>query len=171
VKTADTSGFQQDGGEAYHHPRAGYRDRHFRRKIPDLFRIFSQVDHTLCRSEGGLGIGLALVKQLIELHGGKVNATSEGLGKGSEFTIRLPAATRPDTRLLLMKATDEVKERARIVVVDDNVDSVKIMAMLLKLAGHTVMTAHNGPQAIEVAQVYRPQCNTARPRPSGNERL
>ena len=140
-------------------------------KLPDLFRIFSQVDHTSSRSEGGLGIGLALVKQLIELHGGKVNATSEGLGKGSEFTIRLPAATRPDTPSLLMKATDEVKERARILVVDDNVDSVKSMAMLLKLAGHTVMTAHNGPQAIEVAQAYRPQCNIARPRPSGNERL
>jgi signal transduction histidine kinase/ActR/RegA family two-component response regulator len=127
-------------------------------KLPDLFRIFSQVDHTSSRSEGGLGIGLALVKQLIELHDGEVTATSEGLGKGSEFMIRLPATARPDTPSLLMKATDEAKEPARILVVDDNVDSVKSMAMLLKLAGHTVMTAHNGPQAIEVAQAYRPQC-------------
>ena len=127
-------------------------------KLPDLFRIFSQVDHTSSRSEGGLGIGLALVKQLIELHDGEVAAASEGLGKGSEFMIRLPAATRPDTPSLLMKPTDEAKEHARILVVDDNVDSAKSMAMLLKVAGHTVMTAHNGPQAIEVAQTYRPQC-------------
>jgi hypothetical protein len=65
-------------------------------QLPELFQFFSQVDHTSSRSEGGLGIGLALVKQLVELHDGKINASSDGLGTGSEFTIRLPAAKRPD---------------------------------------------------------------------------
>ena len=67
-------------------------------KLPEMFRLFNQVDHSSARSEGGLGIGLALVKQLVELHGGTITATSEGLGRGSEFTVRLPAARRPTFR-------------------------------------------------------------------------
>ncbi len=87
----------------------------------------------------------------------KITATSEGLGKGSEFTVRLPAAKRPDTPMPMAKETDEATGKAHILVVDDNVDTVKGMAILLNLAGHEVVTAHNGPQAIEVARAYRPQ--------------
>ena len=64
-------------------------------KLPEMFQLFNQADHSSARSEGGLGIGLAIVKKLVELHGGTITATSEGLGKGSEFTVRLPAARRP----------------------------------------------------------------------------
>ena len=126
-------------------------------KLPEMFRLFNQVDHSSARSEGGLGIGLALVKQLVELHGGTIIATSEGLGRGSEFTVRLPAARRPTSAIPAPPKAIEVKGKAQILVVDDNVDTVQGMAMLLNLAGHEVMTAHDGPAAIEVAQTCRPQ--------------
>jgi PAS domain S-box-containing protein len=126
-------------------------------KLPEMFQLFKQADHSSARSQGGLGIGLAIVQKLVEMHDGQLTATSEGLGKGSEFTVRLPAAKRPDIAMPSAKRTDEATEQARILVVDDNVDTVKGMAILLNLAGHEVVTAHNGPQAIEVARAYRPQ--------------
>lgn len=122
-----------------------------------MFRLFKQVDHASARSEGGLGIGLALVKQLVELHGGAITATSEGLGKGSEFTVRLPAARRPAPTIPEPTKPIEVKGKAQILVVDDNVDTVRGMAILLNLAGHEVVAAHDGPAAIEVARTCRPQ--------------
>ena len=125
--------------------------------LPEMFQLFNQADHSSARSQGGLGIGLAIVQKLVELHDGKITATSEGPGKGSEFIIRLPAAKRPDTAMPMAKGTDEATEKARILVVDDNADTVKGMAILLNLAGHEVVTAHDGPQAIEAVRAYRPQ--------------
>lgn len=126
-------------------------------KIPQMFELFAQADHSLARSEGGLGIGLTLVKKLVELHGGSVTAASEGLGKGSQFVIRLPAARKPTAATSPMGVPPErAVKRARILVVDDNVDTVRGMSRLLKLIGHDVATAHNGPEAIEAAREYNP---------------
>jgi CheY-like chemotaxis protein len=94
---------------------------------------------------------------LSDPHDGQITATSEGLGKGSEFTIRLPAPKRPDAAVLMAKEPNEAKGNVHILVVDDNVDMVKGMVMLITMAGHQVRTAHSGPEALEVARVYRPQ--------------
>jgi CheY-like chemotaxis protein len=126
-------------------------------KLPEMFRLFNQVDHASARFEGGLGIGLALVKQLAELHGGAVIATSEGPGKGSEFTFRLTAAQRPTPAIPPPTKAVEVNGKARVLAVDDDVDTAQGMAILLNLAGHEVLTAHDGPAAIEVARTCRPQ--------------
>ena len=142
-------------------------------KLPEMFQLFNQADHSSTRTEGGLGIGLAIVKKLVELHDGQIAASSEGLGKGSEFTIRLPAVPRPETSTPMVKAreADGATGKAYILIVDDNVDTVKGMAILLNLAGHEVVTAHNGPQAIEAARAEPPPMHFARPRSAWNERL
>ena len=126
-------------------------------RLPEMFQLFTKADQSSTRSDGGLGIGLAIVQKLVHLHDGTITATSEGAGKGSEFTVRLPAATIPDAALPLASGSNGACGKARILVVDDNVDAVKGMAILLNLAGHEVMTARNGPEAIEVARGYNPQ--------------
>jgi PAS domain S-box-containing protein len=126
--------------------------------LPRVFDLFAQGDRSLARSEGGLGIGLTVVKRLVELHGGSVSARSGGPGLGSEFRVRLPAAAPPET-------TDDADGRAapcearpaRILVVDDNVDTARSLARLLKLSGHDVRTAHDGPEALEEAREQRPE--------------
>jgi CheY-like chemotaxis protein/anti-sigma regulatory factor (Ser/Thr protein kinase) len=126
-------------------------------KIPQMFELFAQGDRTLARSEGGLGIGLTVVKKLVEMHGGSVTATSEGGGRGSEFTVRLPMAARPAGRRAkdATPASDRGKS-ARILVVDDNVDTARGMARLLELLGHEVAIAHSGPEGIDMAREHRP---------------
>jgi PAS domain S-box-containing protein len=128
--------------------------------LPSIFDMFSQVDRSIERSKGGLGIGLALVKGLVEMQGGTVVAESAGAGKGSTFTVRLPALeSRPEP------ATPETPEgdpaangpRRHILVVDDNADAVTSLARLLKLLGNEVHIAHNGIEAIEVADKFRPE--------------
>ncbi len=126
-------------------------------KLPEIFQLFNQADHSSARSEGGLGIGLTIVRKLIEMHGGQITATSEGLGKGSTFTVRLPSAMRPVPAIAVGKRPNDASGPARILVVDDNLDAVQAMAVMLKLAGHDVMTVQSGPEAIECARVYRPQ--------------
>ncbi len=129
------------------------------RALPSLFDLFYQVDRNLDRSEGGLGIGLSLVKSLVEMHGGKVEAHSGGRGRGSEFVVRLPclpderAAARPDP----VGAGVPDTSTNRILVVDDNRDSADSMALLLELDGHEVLTAHDGREAVEVALRERPR--------------
>ena len=128
-------------------------------KLPLMFELFAQGDRSLARSEGGLGIGLTLVRSLAELHGGSVTATSEGLGKGSEFIVRLPAATAPvqETPRPRAKLTQATEQIARILVVDDNVDTARGLSRLLKLLGHNVQMAYDGQTAIETARSHRPE--------------
>ncbi len=128
--------------------------------LPTIFDMFSQVDRTIERSRGGLGIGLALVKGLVEMQGGTVTAESAGAGKGSTFTVRLPALES-----CLEPATPETPEREpaangpkrRILVVDDNRDAVTSLARLLRLVGNEVQTAHDGLEATETADEFRPE--------------
>ena len=129
--------------------------------LPHVFDLFNQADRSLDRSQGGLGIGLTLVRRLVELHGGSVEAHSAGPGKGSEFVIYLPVATGAESKSDMAEPTAAVGvtsvRRCRILVVDDNVDSAESMASLLKLDGHDVRVAHDGLAAVESALAFRPQ--------------
>jgi CheY-like chemotaxis protein len=126
-------------------------------KLPQMFELFAQGDRSLARSEGGLGIGLTLVRSLAEMHGGRVTATSEGPDKGSEFIVRLPAATAPVdvTPRPTAQASLATGRRAHILVVDDNMDTARGLSRLLTLLGHVVLTAYDGPTAIEAARGHR----------------
>ncbi|MCK9620432.1 MAG: PAS domain-containing protein [Methylobacter sp.] len=126
--------------------------------LSGLFQLFYQVDRTIDRAEGGLGIGLALVKSLVAMHGGEVWAQSEGRGKGSEFVIRLPGLPLPSTvPALCQPSSKPVEGSLRILVVDDNYDAAQSLSLLLVSKGHTVWLAHDGYEALEVAQAQRPQ--------------
>jgi PAS domain S-box-containing protein len=128
-------------------------------ELAHVFDMFRQVDQSLEKSHGGLGIGLTLVRRLVELHGGTVNAQSEGPGKGSEFNVRLPAANSVEQKSQTQTAKNG-KETAisnlRVLVVDDNHDSGHTLALLLKHKGHEVRTAGDGLEAITVAEEFRP---------------
>ena len=128
-------------------------------KLPEMFELFAQGDRSLARSEGGLGIGLTVVKKLVVMHGGSVTAKSEGLGKGCEFTVRFPAAKRPAGAKPAPSGSVDPSARrsSRILVVDDNVDMAKGMARLLTLLGHEVWTAHNGKEALTIARQHAPE--------------
>jgi PAS domain S-box-containing protein len=128
-------------------------------KLPEMFELFAQGDRSLARSEGGLGIGLTVVKKLVVLHGGSVTGRSEGPGTGCEFTVRLPAAIRPAGAEPAPRTPDGTPERrsSRILVVDDNVDTASGMARLLELLGHEVWTAHNGREALAIARDCGPE--------------
>src|SRR6185369_6208854 len=128
--------------------------------LQTIFDLFSQVDRPIERSAGGLGIGLALVKGLVEMHGGTVEATSPGQGQGSTFTVRLPVLkerTEPLAAPLVESPADSSGSQRRILVVDDNCDSASSMAMMLELLGNEVRTAHNGLEAVDLAEEFRPQ--------------
>jgi CheY-like chemotaxis protein len=129
--------------------------------LPHVFDMFWQLEHALERAEGGLGIGLTLVRQLVELHGGRVEAHSEGEGRGSEFTVRLAPARAipmlPPRRTESDPSSESTPDRLRILVVDDNVDSAESLALLLRLHGHEVKTAYDGVQALEIEEELRPQ--------------
>ena len=127
--------------------------------LPLVFDMFVQVDRSLEKSQGGLGIGLTLVKRLVELHGGRVEAKSAGTGRGSEFIVRLPilvnivaASRRPSQS----NGRAEDKLDARILIADDNKDSAESLAMLLQLRGADVRTVHDGLEAVETAEVFQP---------------
>jgi PAS domain S-box-containing protein len=130
--------------------------------IPGLFTMFSQVNSAIDRAEGGLGIGLALVKGLVALHGGEVSAASEGLGRGSEFLVRLPhaiaiaqsgpsSAAHPGLRAVNGAA------RARLLVADDNRDAATTLATVLEMSGYEVHTAYSGAEALEAGAHFQPQ--------------
>ncbi len=126
--------------------------------LPRVFDLFAQIEHTLARSQGGLGIGLSLVKQLVEMHGGSIVAESEGLGRGSRFTVRLPLS-RTGPGPVFHDASPSgaaVPAALRVLVVDDNVDAAESLAMMLSLLGHEVRAAHDGAAAVAVAGEWHP---------------
>ena len=131
--------------------------------LPRIFDLFTQMDERMERSPSGLGIGLALVRRLVEMHGGTVSASSAGPGSGSEFIIRLPVsierADELDDPAIVPVPTGvpEVGSRRRILVADDNLDALESLATLLSLDGHEVYRARDGAEALEVAEQQRPE--------------
>ena len=125
--------------------------------LPKVFDLFTQVDRTLERSGGGLGIGLSLVKRLVEMHDGTVTAHSAGKDRGSAFVVRLPVLAEPVKEDAVEERSGQVESSGRrILVVDDNRDAAVSLAMLLKVTGNDAQTAYDGLEAIEKAAAYRP---------------
>ena len=125
--------------------------------LPRIFEMFSQVDRNMERAQGGLGIGLTLVRRLVEMHDGKVEARSDGPGRGSEFTVRLPlAAEDAVARPLPPDDGPTATSNRRILIVDDNRDSAMSLGMMLGLMGNETRTAHDGLAAVEAAAEFRP---------------
>jgi CheY-like chemotaxis protein len=126
--------------------------------LETLFSPFHQADQTLTRSRGGLGIGLALAKGLVVLHEGEIAATSDGAGRGSEITIRLPLAERPSSRpdLRLVEAAPQRKRTHRVLVIEDNPDAALSLKVLLEHAGHIVETAATGAAGVTAAARFAP---------------
>lgn len=126
-------------------------------RLEGVFEMFSQIESAIDRSQGGLGIGLTLAKRLVEMHGGRVEAKSDGPGHGAEFVVRLPmpvVGIEPDVPMPNL-AIDEPSHR-RILIVDDNKDSAQSLAILLSMSGNVTATAHDGLEALEVAEEFRP---------------
>ena len=124
-----------------------------------VFDLFVQGDRTLARSQGGLGIGLTLVKRLAEMHGGRVQVTSTGSGKGSEFSITLPVLRDAAIAEQFVKAGEHyrgARTRRRVLVVDDNVDAADSISMILQTAGYDVRCVYDGPSVLAAANTYRP---------------
>jgi CheY-like chemotaxis protein len=126
--------------------------------LPRVFDLFVQARQTLARSQGGLGLGLTIASSLVTLHGGSVSAESAGLGKGSRFTVRLPAlelgsrASRHEAgRVSEVKVTP-----LRVLVVDDNQDAAEMLSEALQLLGYRTAAAHDGPEALRVAEEFQP---------------
>ncbi|HEV2856105.1 MAG TPA: ATP-binding protein [Thermoanaerobaculia bacterium] len=125
--------------------------------IERVFDLFAQGNRSLDRPHGGLGIGLTLARRLVEMHGGTIEAHSEGVGRGSEIVVRLPVLPRIATPKDEPEAPAEVPQRPlRLLVVDDSQDTAEMMSALLSLDGHDVWTAHSGPAALEAAAAHRP---------------
>ena len=127
-------------------------------KLDSIFDMFMQVDRTSERSQGGLGIGLTLVKRLTEMHGGSIEACSAGEGRGSEFIVRLPVLNRP----AIQKGhgpdmESDLQPQRRILIVDDNRDSADSLAMLMEITGNKTYMAHDGAEAVEAVEKYRPE--------------
>jgi PAS domain S-box-containing protein len=129
--------------------------------LPHLFELFTQFERTIDRSQGGLGIGLALVQRLVELHGGTVHAHSDGAGQGSEFTVRLPCQVAPDAPFAQADAPARGAAATvgglKVLVVDDNVDAAASLALVLRHLDYEVHTVHSGAEAIRVAQEFAPR--------------
>jgi CheY-like chemotaxis protein/two-component sensor histidine kinase len=131
--------------------------------LPRVFNLFAQSRRSLDRSYGGLGIGLTIARRLVELHGGQIEAHSEGIGKGAEFVVRLPAletvpqaVSSRDLSGVGSSTMPAKKNRARVMVVEDSPDTAESLAMLLELVGHEVRVVHNGAAALDEAQVNVP---------------
>ena len=127
-------------------------------KLDSIFEMFTQVEGSLERSQGGLGIGLTLVRRLVHMHGGSIHAKSEGEGKGSEFVVRLPILEVRPTAQPQPPATPGTQQppSRRILIVDDNEDSANSLATLLKVTGHETFTAYEGTAALAAAEKHHP---------------
>jgi CheY-like chemotaxis protein len=144
--------------------------------LPHVFDLFTQADSTLDRSRGGLGIGLTLVRQLVELHGGRVEASSDGPGRGSEFAVRLPTLARGAAPAGDLESGGPDADRGsaglRILVVEDNADAAETLRQVLELSGHRARTVLDGPAALEAVGTFAPDvvlCNIGLPGMSGYE--
>ncbi len=126
--------------------------------LPKVFELFTQVDNDLTRTQGGLGIGLALVSRLVEMHQGTITAESKGLGQGSTFTVRLPMAPTlvEEKSLETIPSAESSVNQLRVLVVDDNVPSAKTTGWMLELIGHEFKLAHDGLEALEMAKAWQP---------------
>jgi CheY-like chemotaxis protein len=124
-----------------------------------IFEPFVQAPQALERAQGGLGLGLAIVRSLVALHGGSVHAASDGAGRGAELTIRLPLAASADvqrTEVAVSRARAPAPDAIRVLIVDDNPDAAETLAAALRLQGRAVEVAHDGPQALKAAHDFRP---------------
>lgn len=158
--------------------------------LPSIFEIFTQVDRSGDRSQGGLGIGLSLVKRLVEMHGGRIVADSQGPGMGSEFTVLLPLSAAAAAEAAAPARSDAAPASGRvlrILVVDDNRDGAESMAMMLRVSADEVLTAYDGREALAIAARFRPDlvlldlglpvldgletCRQLRARPGGDAML
>jgi len=128
-------------------------------KLPKIFEMFAQLDNSLQRTQGGLGIGLSIARRLVEMHDGTLQARSEGPGKGCEFIVKLPLYSRGGSELERTQAAggprDEVRP-LRVLVADDNADAAASLALVLEMKGHEVRTAHDGREAVQVAASFEP---------------
>ena len=127
-------------------------------QLPRIFGMFTQVDHSLEKSQGGLGIGLTLVKRLVEMHGGRVEARSDGPGNGSEFIVRLPVVV--EASIPQESGGEEEKppkSSLRILIVDDNRDGADSLGMILRVMGNETRTAYDGQEGVNVAEEFRPE--------------
>jgi CheY-like chemotaxis protein len=125
--------------------------------LANIFDMFSQVDRSVERTTGGLGIGLALVKGLVEMHGGTVAASSGGEGQGSTFTVTLPVVAAPAAPAMAPRSNGQPEIRRRILVVDDSRDGADTLARMLRLMGNDVRTANDGLEGVEAAREFRPE--------------
>jgi len=129
-------------------------------RLDEVFDLFVQIDTSLERAQGGLGVGLTLVRRLVEMHGGAVAAKSDGVGRGSCFEVRLPLASATDVAIPVEAAPPAfagVASQRRILVVDDNRDAAETLALLLKLGGHEVQAIYDPLQALAAVDAFRPQ--------------
>jgi signal transduction histidine kinase/CheY-like chemotaxis protein len=125
--------------------------------LPHVFDLFVQADRSLDRAQGGLGIGLTLVKSLVEAHGGTVTATSDGIGKGSEFSVQLPLAVAAAAHVNGASSSPKgAVARRRILIVDDNTDAAQSLGAFMRLAGHETRVTYDGPAALSAAGEFNP---------------
>lgn len=125
--------------------------------LPRIFNAFAQADHSLDRRRGGLGLGLALAKGIVELHGGRIQAASTGLGKGSTFTLQLPLIPKPVPAEPDVSIRVAPKASLRVLIVEDNRDAADTLRMLLKAHGYDVSVAYSGPEGVEAATLLKPE--------------
>ena len=126
-------------------------------KLNSIFDMFMQVDRSSERSQGGLGIGLTLVKRLVAMHGGSIEARSEGEGRGSEFIVRLPVICEPAVAAPRAETVSKSAAERRVLIVDDNRDSADSLAMLLEITGNKTFQAHDGVEALDAIEKHRPE--------------
>jgi CheY-like chemotaxis protein len=124
--------------------------------LPGVFEMFTQLQPRSDRTHGGLGIGLTLVRRLVELHGGTVEAHSEGEGRGACFTVRLPLARPADSERAPAHAERAAAAGCRILVAEDNHDAAEMMRVMLEVKGHDVRIAHDGVEAVALAESFKP---------------
>ncbi len=128
-------------------------------QMPRIFEMFGQLESTLDRSQGGLGIGLSLARQLIALHGGEIGARSDGPGRGSEFTVRLPLVRDADRDAAIVDASPKSTAGSawRVLIADDLADSADTLALLFEASGHEVRVAYDGEEALAIGESFRPE--------------